>query len=119
MPRAAKPKQSDRITLAQGAKIAGVFPSNFAKMMERHGYAKGPDGKWSHDEAVLASIAGKELNKNQVEDKILAGPGGMTLSQARLHMQLQKILLTLYHYRDIVWVEDRERPNPKPNRKIR
>ena len=89
--RAAKPKQSDRITLAQGAKIAGVFPSNFAKMMERHGYAKGPDGKWSHDEAVLASIAGKELNKNQVEDKILAGPGGMTLSQARLHMQLQKL----------------------------
>jgi hypothetical protein len=31
--------------------------------------------------------------------------------------KIRNILLTLYHYRDIVWVEDRERPNPKPRKK--
>ena len=91
MSSASKQNKSDRITLTEGARIAGIFPSNFSKMMERHGYSKGPDDKWSREETLLATIAGKELDKNGVENKIVAGPGGMTLSQARLHLQLQKL----------------------------
>ena len=30
--------------------------------------------------------------------------------------KIRNILLTLYYYADIVWVEDRERPNPKPRK---